>query len=191
MKKFCGALFLTALFFCSVFGTSKSDLRRMSDFITAFIEVDYYNFDSRSITMSELLNFGIWHNYMNNHNLIEQVEDDSYDSAISAKYVEAAVRKYFALPVKHQNISYEGSVRPYRNGKYYFNAADGVPSRAEVQEVSRKGNVATMRGKIIFNNTDDEDEILGEFVATAKAYKHKGKNTWAILSLKSTLYELN
>ena len=177
MKKFCGALFLTALFFCSFFGTSKSDLRRMSDFITAFIEVDYYNFDSRSITMSELLNFGIWHSYMNNHDLIEQVRYDSYDSAISAKDVEAAVRKYFALPVKHQNISYEGSVYPYRNGMYYFNAADGVPSRAEVQEVSRKGNVITMRGKIIFNNTDDEDEILGEFVATAKAHKHKGKNT--------------
>lgn len=119
------------LLFCSVFGTSKSELRRMSDFITAFIEIDYYNFDSRNITMSELLNFGICHNYMNNHNLIEQVQDDSYDSAISAKDVEAAVRKYFALPVKYQNVDFEGSVCPYRNGKYYFNAADGVPSCAE------------------------------------------------------------
>ena len=161
----------------------------MSDFITAFIEIDYYNFDSRNITMSELLNFGICHNYMNNHNLIEQVQDDSYDSAISAKDVEAAVRKYFALPVKYQNVDFEGSVCPYRNGKYYFNAADGVPSRAEVQEAVKKGNVITMRGKIIFNNADDEDEILGEFVATAKPHKWKGKNTWAILSLKSTLYE--
>ena len=97
MKKFCGALFLTALFFCSFFGTSKSDLRRMSDFITAFIEADYYNFDSRTITMDELLYFGIRHNCMNKHNLIEQVRYDSYDSAISAKDVEAAVRKYFAL----------------------------------------------------------------------------------------------
>ena len=111
MKKFCGTLFLTALFFCSFFGTSKSDLRRMSDFITAFIEADYYNFDSRTITMDELLYFGIRHNCMNNYNHIEQVRYDSYDSAISAKYVEAAVRKYFALPVKHQNINYEGAVR--------------------------------------------------------------------------------
>ena len=177
------------LLFCSVFGTRRTDLRRMSDFITAFIEVDYYNFDSRTITMDELLNFGIWHNYMNNFNLIKHERNGSYDSAISAKDVEAAVRKYFAIPVKHQNINYEGSVRPYRNGKYYFNAADGVPSRAEVQEAVKKGNVITMRGKIIFNNTDDEDEILGEFVATAKPHKWKGKNTWAILSLKSTLYE--
>ena len=189
MKKFCSALFLMTLFFCSVFGTSRKDLRQMSDFVSSFIEIDYYNFDSQNITMDELLNFGIWHNYMNNMNLIEHVQNDSYDSAISAKDVEAAVRKYFALPVKHQSINFEGSVYPFRNGMYYFHAADGVPSRADVQEAVRKGNVITMRGKIIFNNTDNEDEILGEFVATAKPHKWKGKNTWAILSLKSTLYQ--
>ena len=76
----------------------------MSDFITAFIEIDYYNFDSRSITMNELLYFGIRHNYMNNMNLIEHLQNDSYDSAISAKNFESAVRKYFAIPVKHQDI---------------------------------------------------------------------------------------
>ncbi|MBQ9390170.1 MAG: hypothetical protein IJU07_08360 [Synergistaceae bacterium] len=165
----------------------------MSEFVTGFIELDYYNFDSRNITMGELIKFGIWHNYMHNwdsdRKLIEQVENDSYNCAVSAKNVEAAVRKYFALPVKHQNINIDGFVYPYKNGMYYFNAADGVPSRAEVQEATKKGNVITMRGKIVFNNVDDEDEILGEFVATAKPHKWKGKNTWVILSLKSIFYE--
>lgn len=188
-KKFCSVVFLVALLFCSVFATSKSELRRMSDFITAFIELDYYNFDSRKITMEELLNFGIRHNYMHNMNLIKHVQYDSYDSAISAKDVESAVRKYFALPVEHQDVEFEESEYPYVNGMYYFNAADGVPSRADVQEATKKGNVITMRGKIVFNNAEGEDEILGEFVATAKSHKWQGKNTWAILSLKSTMYD--
>jgi hypothetical protein len=38
-------------------------------------------------------------------------------------------------------------------------------------------------------NADDEDDKLGAFKAVAKPYKYGGKNTWAIISLKTEFYE--
>jgi hypothetical protein len=53
-----------------------------------------------------------------------------------------------------------------------------------VKEASKNGS-----GQIIMTgelyNADDESDILGTFVAAAKPYKYDGKNTWAIISLKT------
>jgi len=93
MKRLFSILALLLIFCGSSLAASKSELKRMSVFISNFTELDYFNFD--------------------------------------------------------------------KDGKYYFYAADGVPTDANV----------------------------GEFTATAKPHKWNGKNTWAILSLKSKFYE--
>ncbi len=186
MKRLFSILALLLLFCSSSSAASKSELKRMSVFISNFTELDLYNFDSSSISMGELIYFGIHHNYINNSSLIKHVENsDNYDSSISAKNVAASVRKYFDKSVTHKDAEYN-----YKDGKYYFYAADGVPTEAKVREFSREGKVITMKGELCrYNAEEDKDEVVGEFTATAKPHKWNGKDTWAILSLKSKLYE--
>jgi hypothetical protein len=38
-------------------------------------------------------------------------------------------------------------------------------------------------------NADDKDDRPGKFEAAAKPYKYGGKDTWAILSVKTEYYE--
>lgn len=191
MKRLFFAFALIFLLCSSSSAATKSELKRMSVFISNFTELDLYNFDSSSITMDQLIDFGIYHNYLNNSSLIKHVENQNdYDSSISAKNVAASVRKYFDLRVTHQDAKSENQVFPYKDGKYYFYAADGVPTEAKVREFSRKGKVITMKGELYrYNAEEDKDEVIGEFTATAKPHKWNGKDTWAILSLKSKLYE--
>mgnify|MGYP003571392282 CR=1 FL=1 len=180
-------VFALLLLLCSPSSAAtKSELKRMSVFISNFTELDLYNFDSSSISMGELIYFGIYHNYINNSSLIKHIENnDNYDSSISAKNVAASVRKYFDKSVTHKDAEYN-----YKDGKYYFYATDGVPTEAKVREFSREGKVITMKGELYrYNAEEDKDEVVGEFTATAKPHKWNGKDTWAILSLKSKLYE--
>ena len=185
-------IFALLLMVCSSSSAaSKSELKRMSTFISNFTELDFFDFDSSSIIMDQLIYFGIYHNYLNNSSLIKNVENNGdYNRSISAKNVEASVRKYFDMHVTHQDASYYGNIFPYKNGKYYFIAADGVPTNANVKEVSKKGKIITMKGELyMYNAEEDKDEVTGEFTATAKPHKWNGKNTWVILSIKSKFYD--
>ena len=56
---------------------------------------------------------------------------------------------------------------------------------ADVQKVSKKGGVITLRGELY--NSEFRSDTRGTFVATAKPYKWDGKSTWAILSMSSEL----
>ena len=106
---------------------------------------------------------------------------------MDAKTVAASVRKYFDLPVEHEDaVDKYGQVYPYRKGTYYFHAASGEEViYADVQSVSKKGKVITMRGELY--NLESRRDVRGTFVATAKPHKWNGKDTWAILSMSSEL----
>ena len=75
----------------------------------------------------------------------------------------------------------------YFDGKlYHFEGADGeAVYYAEVKEASLEDGVVRMSGELY--NAEDKKDRLGTFQAVAKPYKWKGKDTWAILSLRSEL----
>ena len=185
-KMFC-ALVLVALVCSPVFGASKTEMARMGTFISNFTEADMYDIDIDTISMEELVNFGIRHNYINNKNSrVKRCPKKNCpygELIIDKKYVAESVKKYFDLKLEHTSTEeehYDGKV-------YHFFAADGVPTYADVYEVSQRGNVITMRGELYSAGADEER--VGTFTATAKPYKFNGKNTWSILTLKTEMYD--
>ena len=189
MKRVFYALVLAALVCSPVFGASTTEKARMGTFISNFTEADMYDIDIDTISMEELVNFGIRHNYINNFkSRVKRCpkKDCPYGTLIiDKKYVAEAVKKYFALELDHTSTDYAN----YDGKVYHFYTADGVPDYADVYEVSRKGNTITMRGELYSSGA--EEERVGTFTATATPYKFNGKNTWSILTLKTQRYEDN
>ena len=186
MRRVFYALVIAAFVCSPVFGASSTEMARMGTFISNFTELGMYDIDIDTITSEELVHFGVWHNYINNRN--SRVKRCSKkkcpygELVIDKKYVAESVRKYFDVVLEHASTEdehYDGKV-------YHFAAADGVPDYADVQEVSRNGNVITMRGEVYSSGVGEEK--VASFIARAKPYKFKGKNTWAILSLKTQWY---
>ena len=186
MKRFLCALIIITAFAGMSYGASNSELRRMSMFISNFVEVGMTDIDAGNITDSELAYFGIWHNYRNNFkSRIQRCPDKDcpYGSLIiDKKYVAESVKKYFGLDMRHQSAENE-SMGHYDGRCYHFDGADGETAQARVFESSRRGNVITMKGETYY---PDNEDIEGEsFTATARPYKYNGKDTWSILTLKT------
>lgn len=180
--------------------TSQSQqLKLMSTFISNFTELGFYDFDVRkdgdddalhlgNPSNPDLIRFGIWHNYINNYK--SRIKNCSkknceYGSlAIDAKFVAESVKKYFDINLKHHSV--EDSDPPYHfDGKlYHFEGADGeAVYYAKVKKATQKGDVVYMTGDIY--NTEDEDDRPYNFEATAKPYRWNGKDTWAIISMRT------
>ena len=183
MKRFIFALMVAVMLCGSAFGASSSEIKRMSTFLSNFTEQGMYNIDTAGITDAELIHFGIWHNYINNYK--SRIADCPNGKkcpygykVIDRKYVAESVKKYFDTEIEHASIDdahYDGRL-------YHFMPADGERIYyAEVQKVSQKGNVITMRGELYA--VEDKDDRPATFTATAKPYKHNGRNTWSILTL--------
>ncbi len=187
MKKVILA-FVCVMMFCSAsFGASSSELKRMSTFISNFTEQGMYEF-GEDIDNSQLVHFGIRHNYINNYNSRIKncpVKNCPYGSAIiDKKFVVESVKKYFARTLKNESTDDE-----HFDGKaYHFDHADGeAVYYADVQEVSRRGGIITMTGELY--NAEDKNDRPGTFTAKAKPYTWKGKDTWSIISLVCEWYD--
>ena len=180
MKRLVFALLFTALLCSSAFGASEAELARMGTFISNFTELRMYNINRDSISPEELVFFGTWHNAVNNYNSRIRVRQNSKHGSllISKKFVAETVKKYFNIDLEHTSTD-----DAYYDGKdYHFSHADGDPVYyADVQEVSRKGNIVTMRGELY--SSEDEDYRPADFTARARPFKYGGKNTWYLLSL--------
>ena len=185
MRKFLCALIVVALFTGMSFGASNSELRRMSVFISNFIELGMTDVDIDSITNSDLAYFGVWHNYRNNFkSRITRCPDRDCPYGgliIDKKYVAESVRKYFDIDMRHTSIENE-SLGHYDGKYYHFDAADGEAAvQARVTDYFRRGNVIVMRGRTYYPDNDDMEG--SSFTATASPYKYGGKNTWSIITL--------
>ena len=185
MKKFLCALMIVALMAGVSFGTSNSELKRMSVFISNFVEVGMTDIDIDTITDSELAYFGVWHNYRNNiKSRIQRCPDKHcpYGSLIiDKKYVAESVKKYFDLDIHH--TSAENETLGHYDGKYYhFDASDGDNEQARVFQAQKREHLIIMKGETYY--PDNEDLERYSFTARAKPYKYGGKNTWSIITLK-------
>lgn len=200
---FCAAAVLAGLMAAGAeaapFG--KEDLKRMSVFISNFTELGFYDLDVKNESdealflggpdaAPDLIRFGIWHNYVNNFkSRIKKCakKDCEHGSlTIEGKFVQESVKKYFDLNLKNQSVM-ESTPSYYFDGKlYHFEGADGeAVYYAEVKEASLEDGVVRMSGELY--NAEDKKDRLGTFQAVTKPYKWKGKDTWAILSLRSEL----
>lgn len=202
-------LFCLALGLCTALHTkttqaadfSKAQLKQMSIFLSNFTELGFRDFDVKKNggddmlhfggdpSHPDLIRFGIWHNYINNYkSRIKKcsTKDCKYGSlVIEGKYVAESVKKYFDINLK--NASVAQSDPPYHfDGKlYHFEGADGeAVYYAEVKQATQEDGLVRMTGDLY--NTEDKNDRPATFVAMAKPYKWNGKDTWAILSMKTT-----
>ena len=183
-KVLCVCAVVVAL--CSpAMSAGRQEMKRMGVFLSNFTELGMYDVDAEDISDAELVHFGIWHNYVNNYRTrIEDCPDGEgcpYGwKVIRSSHVAGSVKKYFDLELGH--VSIEGG---HYDGRYYhFMPADGeIPYYADVQEVSQRGRVITMRGELY--SSEDRDDRPATFTATVKPYRYGGKDTWAIITLKT------
>jgi hypothetical protein len=180
---------------------SAAQLKLMSVFISNFTELSLFDFDAKELASAnppaELVSFGIWHNYRNNYKsriVPCKIKDCEWGGlTIDGKYVTESVKKYFDIDLKPVSLE-DSEYRYHYDGKlYHFNGADGEMTHyADVREVSKDGDVLIMKG-IFYDvesmHLDDSenpaDYQTATFEATAKPYKYGGKDTWAILSMRS------
>ena len=179
---------------------TAQELKLMSTFLSNFTELGFYDFDVKKSgdddvlhlggdpSAPDLIRFGIRHNYVNNFKTrIKKCSKKNCEHGsltIDAKFVAEAVKKYFDIDLKHRSV--DQSDPPYHfDGKlYHFEGAAGeAVYYAQVKEATKEGNVVRMTGDIY--NAEDEDDRPYTFEATAKPYKWGGKNTWAILSMRT------
>ena len=182
-------------------GFSQAQLERMSTFLSNFTELGFMNFDLEKSgdddvlhlggdpSDPDLIRFGIWHNYLNNYqSRIRQcpVKDCEHGSlVIDAKAVAESVKKYFNIDLTHRSVD-QSDPPYYFDGKlYHFEGADGeAVYHAEVKQALQEDGIIRMTGDIY--NADNREDRPCTFEATARPCRWDGKDTWAILSMKTT-----
>jgi hypothetical protein len=210
MKKFLYGIFMIAVVLMSATLVAASEtkmkagaaeLKKMSTFLSNFTELGFMDFDVKAKGSDEtmhlgakssapdLIRFGISHNYVNNFkSRITQCETKNCEwgsLVIDGKYVVESVKKYFDLDLKNQSVTESDPPYFYDGKLYHFEGADGeAVLYADVKEVFKR-NDGTLRMTGEIYNADDETDRPAEFVAIAKPYKWDGKDTWAIISMKT------
>lgn len=176
--------------------TDKETLKKMGTFLSNFTELGMYDFTTKELMNSadhaDIIRFGIWHNYVNNYqNRISncKIKDCPHGSlTIDPKYVTESIKKYFDVDFKSHKTVDDDRYHYYYDGKlYHFEGADGEATYFANVKKATKGadGQVTMTGELYY--AEDNSEILGTFKAVAKPYKFGGKDTWAIISMKSKI----
>ena len=187
MRKLVYSLILAVMMCGAAFGASSAELERMSKFISYFTELRYFNINIDTISNKELIHFAVLYNEVFN-STIDYCPDKTcpYGYAVlHKKYAAESIRRLFARRLKHTSTKDE-----HFDGEYYHfhGKADGDPViLAEVQEVSRSGNILILRGELY--GSEDEEYHPGTFTARVKPHRFNGENTWYLLSLESNMKE--
>lgn len=170
----------------------------MGDFLTPFVRRSLENFDVKADGDDDLLHlgnpdnvyhlisFGIDYNVYYNYSLIKFCEDPDCKlngfMTIDGKYVKETVKKFFDIDIENQTVTDEdmGITIEYDGKVYHFDGdVEGEDYSTVVEKATRNGKIITMLGTFYSYN-----KPFRKFAATAKNHKYKGKNTFAILSLK-------
>ncbi|MDR3542281.1 MAG: hypothetical protein P4L69_15160 [Desulfosporosinus sp.] len=98
--------------------------QQLNTFFSNFAEVSLDPFAKGSISNLALIRFGIYHNWINNHNLFQTKGDKAY---ISQDGVNSSVNKYFGVDIqKNEAPGFNGSDGwSYDNGYYAIYPASG------------------------------------------------------------------
>lgn len=130
---------------------TDDEYKKLSVFLSNFSEVGFDNFDIADYTDEQLIEFAIWHTYINNYNAIISVTDsEHYYAKISADTIFDVVDKYFGISVMHKSVGYIDDPNHwnygqylylFKDGYYYFTGADGESlSWSEIVEFYDNGD---------------------------------------------------
>ncbi len=169
-----------------VFFTEPSR-KKMSIFLSNFSEIGMNHINIKEIietkNMDALLNFGIYHNYVNNFKkrIIPCKKNCPHgDAKIHASHVQESLKKYFnydltkftSTPLFH----YDGTF-------YHFNIKKSKPVLyVRVEKAMKKPN-GNIRMEGVLYNSAKKDERHSRIEAEAQAHTWEGKTTWAIITL--------
>ncbi|MDR6720889.1 hypothetical protein [Paenibacillus sp. 2003] len=154
---------------------SPSESKKMGVFLSNFTELQLYKFDSEKVNNSELIRFGIWHNYINNFSSrIGSVNGKLY---ISKSYVEASILKYFSIKFKDhrttQNFKYNGRGYTFEGSdgeRIYYVQIDGVYDLGS--------NNYRIHGHLY--DADSGEEVVSRVSATVKKIKSGNGYNYAL-----------
>ncbi len=170
---------------------SKEELKKMGDFLNVFTVLHLTNFTAKEIlnpkNPAEMIYFGVWYHFIFDFDKIEYQENGL---SLSDKYVAEVLKRYFDYTItKFPSIkpSDESMGFIWKDGKYYFGGADGGGAYVTKVEKAKKLANGTIQIKgIVYDAVSQEKDIMGPFVAIVKPHTFKGKDTWIIISLKTT-----
>jgi hypothetical protein len=99
---------------------SPNEQKKLNVFFSNFSEVGLKTFKKGEITTEELINFGVYHNYRNNHKLFDSLGEGKL--RLRDEYVVKSVQKFFGITLKeHKQFQ---DIR-YKPGYYYIFESDG------------------------------------------------------------------
>lgn len=170
-------------------------MKQMSVFLSNFTEIGMLDFEASKTlnpdSPGNMIRFGVWHNFINNYkSRISQCQTANCQwgsLTIKCEYVQDSLKRYFDYDLA-QCPTVEDSDPPYHfDGKlYHFEGAAGEATYFARVESAKKLDDGTVQMQGVVYNADDESIVLGTFTALAKPHTWKGKNTWALLSMKTT-----
>lgn len=174
---------------------SAAELKLMSIFLSNFTEIGFMEFETKEQAddSADLIRFGVWHNYTNNFkSRLGQcpVKDCEWGSlTLEGRHVAESVKKYFDLDLKLVSVTESDPPYYYDGKRYHFEGADGESIYyARVTEARQEASgQVRMIGELY--NADDHSDKPGKFEALAKPHQYGGKDTWALLSIKTEYYE--
>ena len=212
MRKILCVIVLVLALAEAAFPASKAELKKMSVFLSNFTEAGFFNFDMKAdfdddedeqegepkthlgipANVTELVRFGIIHNYINNYkSRIRKCTDRKCEAGpltIEAKFVNESVRKYFGVDLARKDLSpidEDPSAAFSFDGKLYHFDPDSFrePGNdkvyyADVQGVTKRAGGNLMFAGDIYNSKQITDRP-GIFAATVKP----SGNSWVIVDM--------
>jgi len=212
--------FIFLLIFCGLnensFASAQSEKENLSSFISAFTECNWFDFDTgkeidlkleRSIRfpqmhlaedyyLSNLLYFGIFHNFIHNRSVIQPFNDPEGELGkfiIDKKFVFDTVKEYFGIDVSKRDFSilddededevslinsstYDGKVFHFDDSWFQNNAV----YFAEVLEIKKKGSKNLLLTGELYDSKNKNNRTA-KFEAVVKPVK----NSWNIISMNT------
>ena len=162
------------------------ELTRMSEFISSFTEVEMFEIRHAVLELgySDLVYFGVMHNYMNNPELVEKIAGGK----VAAQYrpTFTAIKKYFGVDADTGDMRVSATSNGMRfeceNEMFVFD--EPAPRKvwhARVDEAYREDWTILIKGFIF--NIDDPLEVRGNFWAYAQQPDREGAGEWTLLAI--------
>ncbi|MBR7059718.1 MAG: hypothetical protein IKI22_03850 [Neisseriaceae bacterium] len=176
--------------------TKQQELDKLSVFISNFVEARIEVRDIKSFltekNADKLLEFGIFHNYLNNWKTrfenAKCPKDSEGKQAIETKYVVESIEKFFGYKLKTLPESINGST-VLKNNCYYLYAGDGeMYPNAIVSYAERnpKNNHILLAGITYYPDYEDgnfDSDGIAFFTAEVKPAIWNRKQTYNLIRL--------
>ncbi|MCW3795408.1 hypothetical protein OM416_27755 [Paenibacillus sp. LS1] len=158
---------------------SNAEIKKMGILLSNLTELKLYNFDAKKVSNSELIRFGIWHNYINNFN--SRISSSKGKLYISKSEVEKSILKYFNIKFKNHRSIQDSNY----NGKgYIFDGSDGERVfYVKADALYDMGGSSFRISGHLYDPEDPSEDIISRVNATVKKVKTGNEYRYVISKL--------